>query len=113
MPPDRGLSCACAAGAAAATISASPARMGKVFEIVIDRAPFRWYSAEPAAQARVGDIADRVAKEVQPEHRQADRHSRKEYHPRRGLDGLDSCREHAAPRGLVGRRPRPDEAERS
>src|SRR6266508_2134819 len=66
---------------------------------------------QAAAQTGVGDVADRIAEEVQAEHRQADRHPRKEYHPGRRLERLDSGRQHPAPGWLVGRGARADEAQ--
>src|SRR6266545_7888783 len=41
--------------------------------------------AETAAQSRVRDISNRVSKQVQTEHREADGQSREEYHPGRGF----------------------------
>src|SRR5438034_1986254 len=111
MPPGRGLSCALTAGTASAASSMRAARMRRAFAVVIDRAPMS-VLAKTALQARVGDISDRISEEVQPKYGQADGESGKEYHPRRGLQRLYSRGEHPAPRGLVGRRPRPDEAQR-
>src|SRR5882724_12918636 len=103
MPPGRGLSCASTPGTARAVSSASAARMRRAF-VVIDRAPLS-VLAETAPQARVGDVSNRIAEEIQPEHGQADGESGKEYHPGRGLQRLYSRREHPAPRRLVRRRP--------
>src|SRR6059036_3376369 len=111
MPPGRGLSCALTAGTASAASSMRAARMRRAFAVGIDRAPLS-VLAKTAPQARVGDVSDRIAAEIQPEYGQADGESGKEYHPRRGLQRLYSRGEHPAPRGLVGRRPRPDEAKR-
>src|SRR5437867_13074580 len=55
-------------------------------------------SSEPAAEVRVGEVADRVAEEVEPEDRQADREPRKHEHPGRGLHRLRPRGQHGAPR---------------
>src|SRR6266545_7951012 len=111
MPPGRGLSCASTPGTVRAVSSVRAAKMRSACAVIIDRAPLS-VLAETAPQARVGDVSNRIAEEIQPEYGQADGESGKVYHPGRGLQRLYSRREHPAPRGLVGRRPRPDEAQR-
>src|SRR5439155_825112 len=60
-------------------------------------------SSQATAKVRVGEVPNRVAEEVQPEDREADREPRKEEHPGRGLHRLRPSRQHRAPGRLVGR----------